>query len=135
MSRPGIEPGPPRWEARTRRINTYSKHLHMSLRHIPTKCSLKVWWQDSTLFVYFSYFITNIHSSYHTHLSVTICRGLSPSLHRLSAQWEKPPCGAEQRIELGPALLQADALTTESRRTIIFLLLLLKCLPWECFCS
>jgi hypothetical protein len=29
-----------------------------------------------------------------------------------------PPCGAEPRIELGPALQQADALPTEPRRTI-----------------
>jgi hypothetical protein len=33
------------------------------------------------------------------------------SLHfRIQAQWETPPCGAEPRIELGPALKQADAL-------------------------
>ncbi len=32
----------------------------------------------------------------------------------------KPPCGAEPRIELGPALQQADALPTEQRRTIEF---------------
>ncbi len=31
---------------------------------------------------------------------------------------ETPPCGAEPRIELGPALQQADALPTEPRRTI-----------------
>jgi hypothetical protein len=30
----------------------------------------------------------------------------------------KPPCGAEPRIELGPALQQADALPTEQRRTL-----------------
>ncbi len=30
---------------------------------------------------------------------------------------EKPPCGAEPRIELGPALQQADVLPTEPRRT------------------
>jgi hypothetical protein len=30
----------------------------------------------------------------------------------------EPPCGAEPRIELGPALQQADALPTEPRRTI-----------------
>ncbi len=30
----------------------------------------------------------------------------------------KLPCGAEPRIELGPALQQADALPTEPRRTI-----------------
>ncbi len=29
-----------------------------------------------------------------------------------SAQWEKLPCGAEPRIELGPDLQQADSLRT-----------------------
>jgi hypothetical protein len=37
----------------------------------------------------------------------------------LKAQWEDPPCGAEPRIELGPALQQADALPTEPRHTIL----------------
>jgi hypothetical protein len=36
----------------------------------------------------------------------------------LCAQWGKLPCGAEPRIELGPALQQADALPTEPRRTM-----------------
>jgi hypothetical protein len=45
--------------------------------------------------------------------------GLSPSPHRLQAQWVMPPCGAEPRIELGPALQQADVLPTEPRRTIM----------------
>jgi hypothetical protein len=43
------------------------------------------------------------------------------SLHFLIAlvlSGEKPPCGAEPRIELGPALQQADALPTEPRRTM-----------------
>jgi hypothetical protein len=43
------------------------------------------------------------------------------SLHFLIAcllSGEKPPCGAEPRIELGPALQQANALPTEPRRTI-----------------
>jgi hypothetical protein len=31
---------------------------------------------------------------------------------------EEPPCDAEQRIELGPALQQVDALPTELRRTL-----------------
>jgi hypothetical protein len=44
---------------------------------------------------------------------------ISPYPHRLCAQWGKLPCGAEPRIELGPALKQADALPTEPRRTII----------------
>jgi hypothetical protein len=69
---------------------------------------LKVWWQDATLLVYFSYFITYIRSHY-----------IYPSPHRLQAQWEKPPCGAESRIELEPALQHADVLPTELRRTKI----------------
>ena len=32
----------------------------------------------------------------------------------------EPPCGAEPRIELGPALQQADALPTEPRRTMSY---------------
>ncbi len=43
------------------------------------------------------------------------------SLHFLNAlvlSGEKPPCGAEPRIELGPAVQQADALPPEPRRTI-----------------
>jgi hypothetical protein len=89
---------------------------------------LKVLWQDATLFVYFSYFNifysihTFIHSitfiQYNTIQSIAIRRGLSPFLHCFLAQWEKPPCGAEPRIELGPALQQADALPTEPSRTI-----------------
>ena len=31
----------------------------------------------------------------------------------------KDPCGAEPRIELGPAFQQADALPTEPRRTTL----------------
>jgi hypothetical protein len=89
--------------------------------------NLKVWWQDATLFVYFSYFFyfllhTYIHSFNHIHtihLSIAIRGGLSPSPHCLKAQWEDPPCGAEPGIELGPALQQADALPTEPRRAIL----------------
>ncbi len=44
------------------------------------------------------------------------------SLHFLIAcllSGEKPPCGAEPRIEFGPALQQADELPTEPHRRII----------------
>jgi hypothetical protein len=58
--------------------------------------------------------LNHIHT---IHLSIDIRWGLSPFPHRLYAQWETPPCGAEPRIELGPALQQADALPTEPRRT------------------
>jgi hypothetical protein len=43
------------------------------------------------------------------------------SLHlfiALKLSGKEPPCGAEPRIELGLALQQADALSTEQRRTI-----------------
>jgi hypothetical protein len=70
------------------------------------------------LFLFIFYiFITSIHSFNHIHtihISIAIRRGLSPSPHRLKAQWEKAPCGAE----LGPAIPQADVLPTEPRRTI-----------------
>ncbi len=62
-----------------------------------------------------------MHSFIHIHtiqLSVAIRQGLSPFPHRLEAQWEKPPCCAEPRFDLGPVLQQADALPTEPRRTI-----------------
>ncbi len=75
--------------------------------------------QSSSVLRWNSY--NNIHSFNHIHtidLSIAIRWGISPSPHRLKAQWEDPPCGAEPRIELEPALQQADALPTEPRRTI-----------------
>ncbi len=77
----------------------------------------RVWWQDATLFLFIFHIFYNIHTFIQSHLSVAIRRGLSPSPHRFSALWGKPPCGAGPRIELGPALQQADALPTEPRRT------------------
>ena len=81
------------------------------------------------LFLFIFHIFYNIHAfiqsftiSHTIHLSVAIRWGLSPSPHRLKAQWEDPPCGAEPRIELGPALQQADGLPTEPRRTIFLLL-------------
>ncbi len=65
------------------------------------------------------YSFNHIHT---IHLSVAIRRSLS--LHFLIAcilSGETPPCGAEPRIKLGPALQQADALPTEPHRTIIFI--------------
>ncbi len=50
--------------------------------------------------------------------SVAIRRDSFPSPHRWSTQWKKPLWGAEPRIEVGPALQQADALPTELRRTL-----------------
>jgi len=52
--------------------------------------------------------------------------------HRVFAQQEEPPWGAEPRFELGPALQQADALPTELRRTLIYLLVHATPFPfWE----
>ncbi len=80
---------------------------------------LKVWWYDATLFVY--YLVQYIHSFHHIHTvhsSVTIRRSSSPSSHGWSAQWEKPPWGAEPRIKLGPASQQAESLPTELPNTL-----------------
>ncbi len=66
-------------------------------------------------------FIHAVHSFYRNHTvqsSVFIRWGSSPFPHSCLAQWEKPPWGAEPRIELGPALQQAGALPTELRRTL-----------------
>ncbi len=84
---------------------------------------LNVWWHDATLLVYFSYFITYIHTfiqshSYNTFIRRHSLRPLSISSSLVCSVGE-PPCGAEPRIELGPALQQADALPTELRRTIL----------------
>ena len=52
----------------------------------------------------FHIFVTYIHSFNHIHtlhLSVAIRRGSSPSSHRWSAQWEKPPWGAERGSNSG----------------------------------
>jgi hypothetical protein len=53
---------------------------------------------------------TFIPSNSHNKLIVAVRRGSCTSPYRLLAQWEKPPWGAEPRIELEPCL-------TASRRT------------------
>jgi hypothetical protein len=73
-------------------------------------------------------FIFDIFYTIHTFIhSITFIQYIYPSpfaeasLHFLIAcllSGETPPCGAKPRIELGPALQQADALPTEPRRTI-----------------
>jgi hypothetical protein len=71
------------------------------------------------LFIFHIFFFTYIHSfNYiHTiHLFIAIPLGLSQFPHRLYAQWETPPCGAEPRIELGPYC--KPTLPTVSRPTI-----------------
>ncbi len=66
-------------------------------------------------FLTFIIFTTHSHSTTHIHSSFAIRRGLSSCI--LIAR-EEPPWDAEPRIELGPALQQADALPTELRRIL-----------------
>jgi hypothetical protein len=67
-------------------------------------------------------FFYNIHTFIQSHSYDTFIRHHSPGSFSMSsllvAQWEKPPCGAEPRIELGPALQHANMLPTEPRSTI-----------------
>jgi hypothetical protein len=59
--------------------------------------------------IFFLLFLTYIHSFNHIHtihLSVAIRWDLTPSLHRLKAQWEDPPCGAESGQKQSVKLLQ-----------------------------
>jgi hypothetical protein len=80
-------------------------------------------------------FVLKFYNSYSTFIlshsnSTFIRRHLprsSPFSHRRSAQWENPPLGAAPRIELGPALQQADVLPTELCRTLY----VLRCIVWS----
>jgi hypothetical protein len=89
---------------------------------------IKVWWQDATHFLFiFHIFITYIRTFNHSYNTFIRRHSLGPpSPHRLKAQWEDPPCGAESRTELGPALQQAGALPTEPRRTIKIYIRIIK---------
>jgi hypothetical protein len=73
------------------------------------------------LFLNFIIFNNNSNGTI-LHSSFLIRQGLfflvSSSLLRSPRQ--KPPWGDEPRIELGPALQQADSLPTEPRHTLIF---------------
>ena len=77
----------------------------------------------ATLFIYFFLFNTCIPNHIYTMIpDIHPSPFAEASLHFLIAlvlSGEKPLCGAEPRIELGPAFQQADALPTEPRRTII----------------
>ncbi len=66
--------------------------------------------RHSSLYFDILWYTHSIHHIHTVHSSVAIRRGSSPFTHRWSAQWEKPPWGAEPRIELGPAIQQADPL-------------------------
>ena len=76
----------------------------------------------ATLFIYFVFFNTCIPNHIHTMIPyIHPSPFAEASLHFLIAlvpSGEKPPCGAEPRIELVPAFQQADAIPTEPRRTI-----------------
>jgi len=64
----------------------------------------------------------NIHSYnkiVHSFILDHLPRPVFLYLHRFSAQQQKPPLGAEPRIELGPALQLADSLPAELRRTLL----------------
>jgi hypothetical protein len=67
--------------------------------------------------LFFIYIIFNNHS--HNTIIHSFILHLSPRPHRFFAQQGDPPWDAEPRIELGPALQQADALSTELRRTLL----------------
>jgi hypothetical protein len=66
------------------------------------------------LFLFILILYTELHTFISSHSSIVIRRGSSSG--RLSG--EEPPWGAAARIELEPALQQADALSTELRRTL-----------------
>ncbi len=74
---------------------------------------LKVWWHYATLFAFTQYNLTFINPS----PSAEAC--LLVSLTLLRSATEEPPWGDETRIELGPALQQADALPIELLRPLI----------------
>ncbi len=89
------------------------------------------------LFLCLFFIFCNIHTFIH---SITFIDYIYPlpfaeaSLHFLITcllSGETPPCGAEPRIELGPALQQADALPTEPRRTLTETRRAILCYPTD----
>ncbi len=71
---------------------------------------VEVWWWEATLFCLSFHFWTHLFKflSYNTFIHRHLPRPLS-----IFPLWENPPwAAAEPRIELGPALLQADGLPT-----------------------
>ncbi len=93
-------------------VDTQSNNRQRMLKF--KKCLVAVC--HSFCLFYIFYNIHTVQSSNHIH-TIHSPRPLSIS-SSLVAQWERPPCGAEPGIELGPAFQQADALPTEPRRTI-----------------
>jgi hypothetical protein len=85
-----------------------------TLINIPSTIFL-VWWQDTTLIVYLSYFIAYLHSFNHIqtiHLFVTIRHLL------IACKLSGKNLPALPRIERRSVFEQDDALPTEPRRTI-----------------
>ncbi len=78
---------------RIRLHSKFAKNANMT----PKNIFVTTFWLFFILYITCSTFIPSLSS-------VVIRWGSSPSLHRWSAQWEKPRWGAEPRIEVRPAL-------------------------------
>jgi hypothetical protein len=81
---------------------------------------LKVLWHAALLFVliFSSTYIHSITLIQYLYSSVATRQGSSPSPHRWSDFWEKPPWGAELGIELGSTLQHADVLPSKLCRAL-----------------
>ncbi len=95
-----------------------TENEHFGLVFVKTKGLVAGCHSFCLFFIYY-----NIHTFIQSHSYNTFIHrhSLRSSLHFLIAclfSGEAPPCGAEPRIELEPALQQVDALPTEPRRTI-----------------
>ncbi len=60
--------------------------------------NLKVWWHDATILIFSGTYIHSITFIQYLDSSVATRQGSSPSPHRWSDYWEKPPWGAELGI-------------------------------------
>ncbi len=94
-----------------------TKNIFSVDTHLQNLEGLVAWCHSVCLLDIFKH-IHSVHHIHTVHSSFAIRRGSSPSPHRWSAQWEKPPRSAEPRIELGPALQQADVLPSKLRRAL-----------------
>jgi hypothetical protein len=55
-------------------------------------------------------FLLKLNNAIFVQIHVATRRSISTFFNRLCGQWEQPPSGAEQKLNLGTALQQADAL-------------------------
>ncbi len=98
-----------------------SRYWHSIKAPMSSQKEIKVWWHDATLF--FFLFVLYFHKFRPLHSYSTFIRSDSPRFLSISSSLVssegKPPYGAKPRIELGPALQQADALPSELRRTLL----------------